>query len=239
MTAAQVRRGTNLFVLMVVAAAVVVATQPARAEYTRGCNAEYLIQPSSFSGNAVRWSFRGEGVHPFGPNGARRVAFDRIWQCVTHHWRERDTTSRSILCGEDDRIYGYPFNNLMAEVTDAICTANPNRPLIDVSVRVLYSGNTGCTGDNNTWNQQVASNVRLQCGSQRVELDTDRPGQDYESVDLPGGNWQTCQGRCEGDARCEAWTFVYPRVGVLPQCWLKHAVPEPNISECCVSGVRP
>lgn len=227
-----------LFKLSITALLVALA-QPANAFYTRGCNAEYVITTSSFDGNTVRRSFRGEGVHPYGPNGARRHAHRIIRQCVNDHWRERESSSGSILCDEDSRVFGYPFNNLMAEVTEAVCEANPNRPLIDVNLRVLYTGDTGCTGENNMWNQEVARDVRLECGAQRVELGTDRPGEDYENFDLPGGNWQACQSRCEADGRCEAWTFVYPRVGVLPQCWLKDEVPQAHINDCCVSGVAP
>jgi hypothetical protein len=64
----------NWIVLVFVTALASVAAQPAQADYTRGCTAEYVIGPSSFDGNAVRRSFRGEAAHPFGPNGARRSA---------------------------------------------------------------------------------------------------------------------------------------------------------------------
>jgi hypothetical protein len=73
------------------------------------------------------------------------------------------------------------------------------------------------------------------------EEQTDRPGHDYQSFELPV-NWPApaCQRACRNDPRCRAWTWVRARVqGEHPVCWLKSAVPEAGSSDCCVSGVVP
>jgi hypothetical protein len=67
----------------------------------------------------------------------------------------------------------------------------------------------------------------------------DRPGGDYASAPVPNGDPAVCAARCEHEARCRAWSFVYPPAAGGPAvCWLKRDVVPRVESSCCVSGVR-
>jgi hypothetical protein len=66
----------------------------------------------------------------------------------------------------------------------------------------------------------------------------DRPGADYSSAPVPGGDPATCAARCEHDKNCRAWSFSYPASGAPAMCYLKREVAPPVASGCCVSGVR-
>ncbi|KAB2863892.1 MAG: hypothetical protein F9K43_18530, partial [Bauldia sp.] len=74
-----------------------------------------------------------------------------------------------------------------------------------------------------------------------MEPNTDRPGADFTSFNLPAGsNPAQCQQMCEADGQCKAWTFVNPGVqSPQARCWLKSSVPAPQPDNCCTSGVRP
>ena len=72
-----------------------------------------------------------------------------------------------------------------------------------------------------------------------LELDTNRYGQDYRSVELPAADPKLCQEICNREPQCKAFTYVKPGVqGPSPRCWLKHSVPGPNRDPNCVSGVK-
>ena len=67
----------------------------------------------------------------------------------------------------------------------------------------------------------------------------DRPGGDYASAPVPGGDPAVCAARCEHDKTCRSWSFSYPSASGEPaMCWLKRAVTPAVKSSCCVSGVR-
>ncbi len=66
----------------------------------------------------------------------------------------------------------------------------------------------------------------------------DRPGGDYSSASVPGGDPATCAARCERDKACKSWSFSYPASGTPATCFLKREVVPPVASSCCVSGVR-
>jgi hypothetical protein len=67
----------------------------------------------------------------------------------------------------------------------------------------------------------------------------DRPGGDYSSAPVPGGDPAVCAARCERDRNCRAWSFSYPSGSGTPaMCFLKREVVPPKESGCCVSGVR-
>ena len=78
----------------------------------------------------------------------------------------------------------------------------------------------------------------------------DRPGGDYASASVPGGDPATCAARCERDKNCKSWSFAYPSSGTpanapanssansSAMCYLKHDVAPPVAASCCVSGVR-
>ena len=67
----------------------------------------------------------------------------------------------------------------------------------------------------------------------------DRPGGDYASAPVPGGDPAVCAARCERDKACRSWSFSYPSASGEPaMCWLKRAVMPRAAASCCVSGVR-
>lgn len=73
-----------------------------------------------------------------------------------------------------------------------------------------------------------------------LEYDTDRPGMDYRSFDLPAADPKLCQNECAGDPNCRAFTYVRPGVqGPKARCWLKSNVPAAVNNPCCVSGLKP
>jgi len=76
-------------------------------------------------------------------------------------------------------------------------------------------------------------------GVARAQSGYDRPGGDYASGPIGGGDPDVCAARCERDARCRSWSFSYPSVsGGSAMCWLKREVMPRVPSACCVSGVR-
>src|SRR5262245_11621283 len=71
------------------------------------------------------------------------------------------------------------------------------------------------------------------------EPNTDRPGEDYRSFDLPAPRPESCREACWGEPRCRAFTYVRPGVqGPSARCWLKHTVPPARPNDCCLSGVK-
>jgi PAN domain len=66
----------------------------------------------------------------------------------------------------------------------------------------------------------------------------DRPGGDYASAPVGGGDPAVCASRCERDKNCQAWSFSYPASGEPAMCRLKRAVMPRVQSNCCLSGVR-
>ncbi len=71
-------------------------------------------------------------------------------------------------------------------------------------------------------------------------LNTDRPGGDFTSSDVPGNDPRICAFRCEIEGQCLAWSYTPP--GVLQpvaRCTLKNTVPAPVAANNVVSDVRP
>ncbi len=72
-----------------------------------------------------------------------------------------------------------------------------------------------------------------------TEAETNRPGGDYESINLSHSEPNACRAACDGDARCKAYTYVRPGVqGRLARCFLKSTIPDPVPDSCCVSGIK-
>ena len=61
------------------------------------------------------------------------------------------------------------------------------------------------------------------------ENNTDRPGRDYTSFNLPRPQYELCRDACGNDARCSGYTYVNPGVqGPTARCWLKTGpLPQP------------
>ena len=73
----------------------------------------------------------------------------------------------------------------------------------------------------------------------RAQAGYDRPGGDYFSFTVRGGDPATCAARCEREGRCRAWSFSYPgATGPGAMCWLKNQVTQRTEDACCVSGVK-
>ena len=76
-------------------------------------------------------------------------------------------------------------------------------------------------------------------GQAQAQSGFDRRGGDYQNFQIRSGDPAICAARCERDARCQAWTFSYPRTAsAAATCWLKNQVPPRVEDKCCVSGVR-
>jgi hypothetical protein len=103
----------------------------------------------------------------------------------------------------------------------------------ELALKITNSGNTlkatrktGGFGGS-TWNRNTG-----------WERNINRAGQDFKNFELGRSDPKLCQSACNKENRCMAWTYVKPRVqGPKAKCWLKHAIPEPRFSTCCVSGV--
>lgn len=64
-------------------------------------------------------------------------------------------------------------------------------------------------------------------------------GQDYASFILDTANPALCEGACDSDSKCTAWTYVKPgRQGKQARCWLKNRPAPEQVNTCCVSGHR-
>ena len=76
-------------------------------------------------------------------------------------------------------------------------------------------------------------------GPAAAQTGFDRRGGDYANFAVRSGDPEVCAARCEGDARCRAWSFSYPVTArAAATCWLKDAVTPRTENTCCVSGVR-
>lgn len=71
-----------------------------------------------------------------------------------------------------------------------------------------------------------------------LEVNTDRPGGDYQSFRATTHSPYECQAACADDASCQAWTFVPAGAGANAACSLKREVPTAVPSTGTVSGIR-
>jgi uncharacterized caspase-like protein len=76
-------------------------------------------------------------------------------------------------------------------------------------------------------------------GTSRMLEGVNLMGMDYSSYKLDSPNPALCEGACEADAKCKAWTYVMPgRQGKQARCWLKARPPAETLDPCCISGYR-
>lgn len=70
-------------------------------------------------------------------------------------------------------------------------------------------------------------------------MNVDLFGSDLRELSLnPGDDWRVCRAACDGDRNCRAWTYVVPGRQPNGECFLKDSVPEPSVSDCCISGIK-
>src|ERR1700744_1112316 len=72
-----------------------------------------------------------------------------------------------------------------------------------------------------------------------IESSIDRPGGDYRSLELKGGEGdEACKATCIGDNKCRAWTYARAGyVGREPHCFLKKEIKPPRRRAGFISGV--
>ena len=72
------------------------------------------------------------------------------------------------------------------------------------------------------------------------DRNTDRPGGDYTSSEVPGNDPRICASRCEIESQCLAWSHAAPGVlGPVARCTLKNTVPAPVAANNVASDARP
>lgn len=72
------------------------------------------------------------------------------------------------------------------------------------------------------------------------DRNTDRPGGDYTSSEVPGNDPRICASRCEIESQCLAWSYTLPGVPEpAARCTLKNVVTAPVAVNNVVSDVRP
>ncbi len=109
--------------------------------------------------------------------------------------------------------------------------------------------NMRCSGDKSkicggSWANGIYDVARLNIQKVNygsgVEVNTDRPGLDYKSFNLPYPDYRLCQNACKKDPKCRAWTYVKPYTIQGPQarCWLKGSIPNQVRKSCCISGIK-
>ena len=75
--------------------------------------------------------------------------------------------------------------------------------------------------------------------TERYQDNTNRPGGDLRTFNMPQGSPEACAAACEKEPGCYAYNYTkaeHAHHGVA-ECALKHNVPMASKSECCVSGV--
>jgi PAN domain len=75
--------------------------------------------------------------------------------------------------------------------------------------------------------------------SLELEHDRNRPGTDYQRIELAVADPEICQSHCVADTQCRAFSYVKPGVqGAAAVCYLKSGTPAPETDACCISGLR-
>jgi len=79
--------------------------------------------------------------------------------------------------------------------------------------------------------------------AQKLEVDTDRHGDDFRDFDLPSPDPLLCRKACVEDDQCGSFTYLKPDTGPgspqVAHCWLKVGTPAPHHDPAFISGVVP
>jgi hypothetical protein len=153
--AANLKRRVSLKIFAGLATACLLALPGAAVsgDYTRHCNARLIVAPQAAGASEVVVSFVGQARVPSYSmvNRAREWAQQFIVECVQAHWASREAPESPSLCRRGQSMYpgfqtfpNYPFMHLSAELTQALCAANPDALLMTADVRLQIRGKRGC-----------------------------------------------------------------------------------------------
>jgi PAN domain-containing protein len=138
--------------------------------------------------------------------------------------RSGDPAQCAARCERDSRCRAWAFSYPMTESQNAVCWLK-SRVTARVPASCCVSGVRG------------AGIIEPRGGP--IELFMDRVGGDYRHFDLPTDpTGRSCQGACEGEKGCRAWTYQRPGYpGTSATCFLKSHITRPQRRPCCISGV--
>ncbi len=130
------------------------------------------------------------------------------------------------LCGNDNQCKSYTYVKPGIQGPIARCWLKSSVPSAQV--------NGCCTSGIKGFGVDLFA-----LGDLNLEPGTNRPGQDYSSLDLNTPDPMVCLNACKNQKQCLAYTYVKPGVqGPKARCWLKSGVPEKQGNVCCVSGKK-
>ena len=81
----------------------------------------------------------------------------------------------------------------------------------------------------------VSGIARADTPDATYEENSDRPGSDYRSFDLPNADPRLCQKTCIDETMCRAWVYRKPGNG-QPHCWLKDHAPALRSDNVNIAG---
>ena len=111
---------------------------------------------------------------------------------------------------------------------------------LGVVLAVIYAINSAGHSEHAIAQIQLSQAGNPTASMSPMEWDVDRLGMDYRNFNLEAADPTLCQNACAKEPNCQAWTYVKPNTiqGPNPRCWLKHTIPSPRASSCCVSGIK-
>jgi hypothetical protein len=135
-----------------------------------------------------------------------------------------DPADCALLCERDKRCHAWSFNYPTDPAIGAMCWLKSSVPG-RVADTCCVSGVRG------------AGVVEPRTGP--LETSIDRPGGDYKSFDVKGGEGdEECRAACTADNKCRAWTFARAGyVGKEAHCFLKKEIKPPRRRAGYTSGV--
>ncbi len=167
------------------------------------------------------YGLRGRDLAAFGFGSDRMTPTLCMRECARRGYRYAGVQySSQCFCGNSYGKYGRATNCNMK------CTGDKNQTC-------------GGSWANNIYNVTGLNVPRIHYNI-GVEVNTDRPGLDYKSFNLPYPDYKLCQNACDKDPKCRAWTYVKPYTiqGAYAKCWLKNAIPNPVRKRSCISGIK-
>jgi hypothetical protein len=160
----------KLILVLILLSGTVILDSAVAKDYTRSCDCDFgatveTINGYTADGPSYDYPFSGQGtVGYYNPNEARRRARHNIDECLRAAWDHRDGTSIPTECTEANQIYNYPLTiGLIPEIRNNVCSRNPDYIWFTIGVSAVFTGDTGCTLDNNNWLTTLARNYRVNC----------------------------------------------------------------------------